>query len=140
MRRYLLAFDADCGPCTRFKGIVDFLDTYRRFDFKSLVEADEEGFLDTIPKSVRHRSFHLVTPSGRVSSGAEALPNLVALLPSGGPISRLITSAPGGLRTVGFVYAIFSRLHDTGSCAYKSRQYSGAGRLTESPIQTITPY
>jgi predicted DCC family thiol-disulfide oxidoreductase YuxK len=111
--------------------MVDFLDSYDRIGFRSLVKADEEGFLDSIPKSIRHRSFHLVAPSGTVTSGANAIPGLIALLPSGRPFSTLITIVPGGRRIVAFVYSIFSRLHDTGSCSYRTRGHSGldAGKL-----------
>lgn len=122
LKRYLLAYDSDCGPCTRFRRAVGFLDTYGKFEFMSLEHADEEGHLDTIPMSLRHRSFHLVAPDGRTLSGANALPKLVSLLPAGTILSGILTSAPGGLKATAFVYSVASRLHDTGSCQYKPGQ------------------
>ena len=129
MSQYILAYDADCGPCTRFKESVDFLDTHRRLRFVSLEEADSGGILDRVPQEVRHRSFHLVAPDGAVLSGAYAIPTLVSLLPTGGFASRLMASAPGGLRTVMFVYQTFSRLHDAGSCNYEPGTGPSSGEL-----------
>jgi predicted DCC family thiol-disulfide oxidoreductase YuxK len=122
LERYLLAYDSDCGPCTRFRRAVGFLDTYGKLDFKSLLRADEEGLLDKIPLNVRHRSFHLIGPDGKVASGANALPKLVSLLPAGIVLSNFLTSAPGGLKATEFVYSVASRLHNTASCNYKPGQ------------------
>lgn len=119
MERFVLAYDADCGPCTQFKRLVGFLDVRRQIDSIPLIQADSEGLLASVPVSLRHRSFHLVAPDGNVLSGATAIPTLVGLLPGGRFASRVMTSAPGGIRTVGFVYAVLSRLHDAGSCSYK---------------------
>lgn len=113
---YIMAYDADCGPCMRFKYIVDFLDAYHRIDFLSLTKADELGLLNRIPQSLRYTSFHLVSHTGRIWSGAEALLVLIDLLPLGSHISKIIALAPGGERITKFVYSKFSRIHGTGSC------------------------
>jgi predicted DCC family thiol-disulfide oxidoreductase YuxK len=139
MQRYLLAYDADCGPCTRFKRAIGFLDSYQRINPIPLTEADSEGVLDGVPPSRRHRSFHLVTPGGGVLSGAAAIPALVGLLPAGRFPARLMASAPGGPRAVKFVYQTFSRLHDSGSCNFKP---GSAGRGSASKVgfgDAVTP-
>jgi predicted DCC family thiol-disulfide oxidoreductase YuxK len=112
---YSVAYDADCGPCTRFIQAVDFLDAYHRVDFISLVEADELGLLDGVPLSRRYRSMHLVSPQGDVWSGADALPTLIRLLPTGSVFSKIITSVPGAMPVASFIYSTFARLHDMGS-------------------------
>ncbi len=117
--RYLFVYDADCGPCSRFKRAIDFLDAYGRLEYSSLMEADEEGVLNGIPHNLRHRSFHLISPAGMVLSGAKALSSLIGLLPSGRAISKFIFLTPGGVSTMSFVYSVFSRLHNTGSCGDK---------------------
>jgi len=66
--RYILAYDADCGPCIRFKHVVDILDKYEKIDFISLVKADQEGLLDKIPIHQRYKSFHLIFPKGETKS------------------------------------------------------------------------
>ena len=119
MPEYLLAFDADCGPCRRFRNAVGFLDTFGRLDFMSLERAEDSGLLDAIPFAKRHSSFHLVSPDGTALSGANALPKLISLLPSGTLLSRLLREAPGGLKTAAFVYSVASRLHNTGTCQYR---------------------
>jgi len=68
----ILAYDADCGPCTKFKRIVDILDKCERIDFISLTKADQEGLLDKIPVHQRFKSFHLIFPQGETKSGSDA--------------------------------------------------------------------
>src|SRR5580704_16952139 len=57
--RYTIAYDAGCGPCTKFRRAIEFLDTHGAIDFVSLPEANEMGLLDAIPERLRFRSFHL---------------------------------------------------------------------------------
>ena len=97
---YILAYDPDCGPCTKFKRIVDILDRYERIDFISLTKADEEGLLDNIPVGQRYKSFHLIFPKGEAKSGSEALLELIAILPVGKIISPIINNLPGGKKAV----------------------------------------
>jgi predicted DCC family thiol-disulfide oxidoreductase YuxK len=116
--RYILAYDADCGPCTRFRHAVDVFDIYQKIDFISLTEAGQKGLLDKIPASMRYKSFHLIFPDREeVKSGSDALIKLVAILPGGRVIFPIINYLPGGKWIVHFVYTKFSRLHDTGSCS-----------------------
>ncbi len=124
MEKHLLVYDKDCGSCSRFKRIVKILDGHKRLDYLSLTEADEHGLLDSVPKSRRHRSFHLIYPDGRVLSGSAAVPELISLLPSGRVASFLICYAPGGKKIVNLIYSTFSRLHDSGSCSYPNASVS----------------
>ena len=81
--KYILAYDANCGPCTKFKCIVDILDKYERIDFISLIKADQEGLLDKVPVHQRYKSFHLIFTKGDTKSGSEALLELIVILPGG---------------------------------------------------------
>lgn len=121
-RKYLVAYDSDCGPCTRFKRTIEFLDSYGRFEFVSLSRAEEEGFLNEVPAYLRKRSFHLIASDGRTLSGAKALPKLISALPCGRYFSKILLGVPGGFRAIGFVYGVLSRLHDSGSCTFKTEQ------------------
>ena len=115
---YILAYDADCGPCTRFPHIVDSLDRNEKIDFISLTIADQQGMLDRISAPLRYRSFHLISPTGEAKSGSEALLDLIAMiLPGGKIISPIINHLPGGKLIVRFIYNRFSKLHDRGSCS-----------------------
>ncbi len=130
LENYLLVYDANCGPCSRFKRIIDWFDIYDHLKYLSLMDADERGFLDSIPKDRRHTSFHLIFRGGRIESGSNAIPYLAALLPLGREVSFLIRTAPLGRRMIDFVYSTLSRLHDTGSCTYRS------GSSNFSPIDS----
>ncbi len=115
--RYILAYDADCGPCTRFSHAVDILDIYQKIDFISLTEADQKGLLDKIPASMRYKSFHLISPNREaVKSGSDALIKLIEILPGSTIISPIINYFPGGKQIVHFIYTKFSKLHDGASC------------------------
>jgi len=113
-------YDADCGQCSSFKRAIDFLDVHGRIDFKSLIDADKGGFLDKIPPPLKHKSFHLILPEGETLSGAKAVPRLMTALPAGRVTSWFVTSTCGGTATVSFIYSLFSRLHGSGSCGFKS--------------------
>jgi predicted DCC family thiol-disulfide oxidoreductase YuxK len=54
--KYILAYDADCGPCTRFARVVNSLDKYKKIGFMLLTIADQEGLLDRIPVTIRFRA------------------------------------------------------------------------------------
>jgi predicted DCC family thiol-disulfide oxidoreductase YuxK len=114
--KYILAYDADCGPCARFAYVVNGLDKYKKIDFISLTIADQQGLLDRISVPLRYRSFHLISPNGEAKSGSEALLELISILPGSKIISPIINYFPGGKLIVRFIYNRFSRLHDRVSC------------------------
>lgn len=113
---YIMVYDADCGPCRRFKHFVDFLDIDNQIDFVPLTQAEEFGLLNRIPQYLRYKSFHLISPTGDIHSGAEAIPHLINLFPLGHYISKLIVLTPGGKRIMTSIYSTFSRFHDCSSC------------------------
>ena len=116
-KEYVVAYDASCGPCTRFRQLVDALDTRDKIDFMSLVKADEKGLLDSVRDDLRYKSFHLIfLPSGYVKSGSDGLLALIAILPGGKIASPTIKYFPAGRNIVRFLYATLSKLHDRGSC------------------------
>jgi predicted DCC family thiol-disulfide oxidoreductase YuxK len=114
--KYILAYDADCGPCTRFAHVVNSLDKYEKINFMSLTIADQEGLLDRIPVTLRFGSFHLIAPNGETKSGSEGLLELIAILPGGKVILPIINYLPAGKMIVRFVYNRFSKLHERDSC------------------------
>jgi predicted DCC family thiol-disulfide oxidoreductase YuxK len=91
--KYILAYDANCGPCTKFRRMVEILDKYERIDFISLTKADQEGLLDEIPVHKRYKSFHLIFPR-ETKSGSEALLELIVILSGGKIISPIINYFP----------------------------------------------
>jgi predicted DCC family thiol-disulfide oxidoreductase YuxK len=120
---YLLAYDAGCGPCSRFKAVVDFLDAKGTIGFASLKQAEEVGALETVDPSLRYRSFHLIASGERALSGADALLPLVGLLlPRGGVVSAALEAIPGCRRAVFLGYSALSRLHGSGACRTAAHQ------------------
>ena len=122
--RYILAYDVDCGPCTRFAHVVDSLDKSGIIDFISLTIADQKGLLDGISARLRYKSFHLISPNGGVKSGSEALVELIAILPGGKIISPIVNYFPGGKPFVSFIYGRFSKQHDIGLCNNDNNNYA----------------
>ena len=120
MAKHILLYDADCSPCIRFKKAIDFLDVHSNLDFMSIDHAEENGLLNALPDAKRHSSFHLILPSKRLESGADALPTLILLLPAGRLASKMIVSVPGGRNLLSFLYSTVARLHEVGSCKMQS--------------------
>jgi predicted DCC family thiol-disulfide oxidoreductase YuxK len=115
--KFVLAYDAYCGPCRRFRQAVDILDKHEKIDFISLTNADQAGLLDKIYAPLRYKSFHLIFPDGEVTSGSDALLRLIGILPGGRIISPLIDYFPGGKQMIRLIFAKISRLHDMTSCS-----------------------
>ena len=105
--KYILVYDANCGPCTRFRRIVEILDKYEGIDFISLTNTDQAGLLDKIPVHQRYKSFHLIFPKGDAKSGSEALLELIAILPGGKILSPTINYFPGGKKAAIYLQKIF---------------------------------
>ncbi len=130
--KFTLVYDSDCGPCTRFSRAVLLLDGGRRVSRMGLAEADESGILASVPPPRRHRSFHLAAPDGEVWSGPAALPTLVGLLPGGWLPSEIMARNGLAYKLGSFVYSVFSRLHDAGSCSYPTSS-AGARKGVPGP-------
>ncbi len=119
VKQYLLVYDAQCGLCTKFKRLVDLADRRDRIEYISLEDADRLGLMNSMDQDLAHRSFHLISPSGSITSAPAAIPELCELLPLGGVGCAFIKKVPKAQRVIDFVYTIFSRLHDRGACGYK---------------------
>lgn len=111
----VLAYDAGCGPCSKFRAVVSFLDARRLIDFVDIQEADRSGLLDGVPQARRYASFHIVSRRGNgfatngIASGSGAiLPLVWALSP---PASRLVWRVSSLEASLRFGYSALSRLH-----------------------------
>jgi predicted DCC family thiol-disulfide oxidoreductase YuxK len=113
---FVLAYDSDCGPCTRFRNVVEFIDTVRRLRYVSLVQADREGMLESIPTRPRFASFHLIASDGTVMSGRRAIPQLISFLPGGRLPRQVMRPSPIAAKSAAFIYSVLSRLQGVGSC------------------------
>ena len=124
----VVAYDSDCGACSRFRSVVGLLDYGRRLRFMDLKQADRVGLLDDVPRSERFASFHLVDTGGRTVSGAEALSSLARLFP-GGRVFALVLGRKGMPSAMAaFAYGVLSRLHESGSCSTSGKPSGGPTR------------
>jgi predicted DCC family thiol-disulfide oxidoreductase YuxK len=121
--RYILAYDVDCDPCTKFRNLVDYLDKHDKIQFCSLADADQKGLLDKVPPQLRYKSFHLVLPSSQVKSGSEGVMELFSILPGSRIIYPVLQYFPGAKQLVRFVYLRLAKLRNNGSCSvnFKNR-------------------
>lgn len=110
-----MAYDAGCGPCSKFRALVGFLDARRHIDFLDIEDADRAGLLVGVPKAQRYASFHIVGPRGNVARGdnvvsgpAAILPLVEALSSPAGRVVGRLSSLEAALR---FGYSTLSRLH-----------------------------
>lgn len=113
---YTLVYDSGCGPCTRFRNLVAFLDPKHKMRYIGLDEAEDQGVLSAIPAGMRRRSFHLVSDRGIALSGSSAFPALASQLPGGKLTSAALKSNPAVSGLAGFAYSTLARLHEKGSC------------------------
>ncbi|MGH9398090.1 MAG: lipase maturation factor family protein [Terriglobia bacterium] len=88
----LLVFDGDCGFC-RF-----FVEYWRRLTGDAVVYGpfqEEADNFPGIPREQIQRAVQFIEPSGRISSAAEAVFRLVALVPGYAWLLWLYTKVPG---------------------------------------------
>ncbi len=115
--KHIVAFDSDCGPCTKFSHLIDRLDRYDKIVCLPILVAEKNGLLDKVPQLLHYKSFHLIFTDGQVVSGSEAILPLISILPMGRLMFPLLNYFPGGKRFVRFVYNRLSRSHDKGYCS-----------------------
>jgi len=109
-------YDADCGACSKFKGLASFLDASHAIDFVSIQEAGHLGLLDGVPKSLWYSSSRMVSRDGTVTSGGESLLALMSELPVGRLPSMAVQHLPHSRSATQLVYGVLSRVHGS-SCA-----------------------
>jgi hypothetical protein len=85
--------------------------TDNQIDYEPLTQAEDLGLLNRIPEYLRYKSIHLISPTGDIQSGSEALPSLINLFPLGHHISKLIVLAPTGKRMMTFIYSTFCYIY-----------------------------
>jgi predicted DCC family thiol-disulfide oxidoreductase YuxK len=85
--RNVILYDEDCGFCRW--SLSKFLAWDRRGRLRPVPLQSEEAdrLLADMDTETRMRSWHLVTPSGRVYSAGAAVPPLLRLLPGGKPLA-----------------------------------------------------
>jgi predicted DCC family thiol-disulfide oxidoreductase YuxK len=107
--RATLAYDANCGSCTRFAKLVGRLDLRKRIRLISMYDTEVEARLRPKVGAAYDQSFHLeLSQGGRVVSGEKALEDLVKLLPAAAPFGAVAFKLPGVKGVPAALYRAFS--------------------------------
>lgn len=93
---HILVYDEACELCERLARWMKRFDSHHRLTTMTFGEAKSTDVLNRVPEPRRWTQFHLVSPSGEVTSGDAAIPALLRLLPGGAPLAWLLVHAPGG--------------------------------------------
>ncbi len=107
----VVLYDADCGFCRWSADTLLAADRRRRLRSVAIQSPEGDELLAAIAPQRRLESWHLVTTSGALISGAAAGAPLLELLPGGRLPARLLRRFPGATeRVYGLVAANRGRL------------------------------
>ncbi|MBA2565664.1 MAG: DUF393 domain-containing protein [Gemmatimonadetes bacterium] len=112
----LLLFDGQCRLCSRIVSFLGWWDAERRIAFLPYQSPLVARVLPDVAPRDLAEAMLLVAPDGERHRGADALPQMLALLPGGTPL-RLLLALPGVPSAARHVYGwIAAHRHDIG-CA-----------------------
>ena len=94
-QRWLVLYDSDCGFCMWLLAALLRWDRRGRLRPVPLRGAEADDLLGDLDEAERMASWHLVSPDGSRSSGGEAIPALLRLLPAGGVPAAAFARFPG---------------------------------------------
>lgn len=93
--RHTVIYDADCGLCRWSLGLLLRADRDRRLRPLALGTPEADRLLATMPRDEQFASWHLIDPSGRLSSAGAGLPTLLRTLPAGHLPADVLARMPG---------------------------------------------
>lgn len=88
-----ILYDGACNFCKVCVALLLVWDRSHLLNPVAIQDAEGQAALGSIPAEDRLRSAHVVTPEGRVLSGADGAPTMFRRLPAGSPPAALITVA-----------------------------------------------
>ena len=112
---YTLLFDGECRICSAFARGVRMIDVRRNLRVRPIQESGP--LLAAVPESVRLGAAHVVGPDGRVSSGAEAMPALVAALLDGPRLEGRLRGSEVSMAALDRAYRLMVELRGRLTCA-----------------------
>lgn len=92
---YFLLYDGECRLCVGFANEVRRRDRRGRMELVPFEDPRIPSIVPGMSGETLRNSFHLVSPDGRVVSGANAMPDLLSLLPGWKPAGWLLRRLPG---------------------------------------------
>jgi len=112
---YSLLYDGDCRPCSAFARAIRLVDIRRAIRIEPIQEAQD--LLRMIPTDARLASAHAVAPDGRVTSGGDAMPAILAALVAGPAFEDRIRSSRPSMAMLVRGYAVLAAVRGRLSCA-----------------------
>ncbi|MDQ6731558.1 MAG: DCC1-like thiol-disulfide oxidoreductase family protein [Actinomycetota bacterium] len=81
--RHTVIYDADCGFCRWCLGLLVRADRGHRLRPLALGTPEADRRLAPMPRHEQFASWHLIDPSGRLTSAGAGLPTVLRLMPGG---------------------------------------------------------
>lgn len=122
---YTLLFDRDCRICAAFARTVRLLDVRGALTIRPIQES--AGMLGGLPADEWLAAAHAVGPDGRVTSGGEALPAIVAALVAGPRFEGRIRGSRASMAALRCAYGVMAEVRGRLTCA------SGPASAARSP-------
>ena len=130
MKKAIILYDADCGFCLWSLRKILAWDRNNRLRPVALQDAEADRLLPGMDERQKMRSWHLVTPDGKVYSSGAAVAPLMQLLPGGTPFASLASAFP---RSTESLYRWVARNRGTlGRVLHARRGPATPGRKTAS--------
>ena len=111
---YILLFDRDCGICSALSRWIGAADLRHRIRVRTIQSSRE--LLRGIPDERMLDAFHIVAPSGQLTTGGDAVPTLIEALPMGAGFGRILRSSQGLMSRVTAFYGFLTRFRDQLVC------------------------
>ncbi len=115
---YWLLYDGDCRLCSVFARTVRVLDVRRALKVQRIQDAGD--LLAPIPAERVLDSAHAVSPSGRISSGADAMPAVLAALVADSRFEERLRASRSSMAFLGAVYEVMRTVRGQLACAAPS--------------------
>lgn len=122
-REYILLFDRDCGICQAFGRSIHAVDLRRRIRLRTIQSSRE--LLQGIPDGQVLDAFHIVSPSGRITTGGDAVPTLIEALPMGAGFGRILRGSQDLMSHVHAFYRFLTRFRERLVCRVDFQARSG---------------
>ena len=119
---YILLFDRDCGICSAFGRWVHAADLRRRIDLRTIQSGRD--LLRGVPEDRIFDAFHMITPSGGLATGGDAVPVLIEALPMGAGFGRILRGSGALMSAVHSFYQFLTRFRDRLVCRVDARATS----------------
>ena len=94
MERTVILYDADCGFCRWSLAKVLARDRGHHLRPVAIQDPEADSLLPGMDPELKMRSWHLVTPDGRIYSEGDAVPPLARLLRGGAPVAAMASKFP----------------------------------------------